>query len=78
MKTTALTLATILGLSATSVLAETMVEDTDGSGGYSMEELMTAWPNMTDELFAQLDVDASGEVSADELTAAKEAGLIVE
>lgn len=78
MKTTALTLATVLGLSATSVLAETMVEDSDGSGGYSMEELMTEWPNMTEELFAQIDVDGSGEVSADELTAAKEAGLIVE
>ena len=78
MKHTALSFATILGLSVTSVWAETMVEDADASGGYSMEEMTAAWPDMTEELFVQLDVDASGEVSADELAAAQEAGLISE
>ena len=78
MKHTAFSFATILGLSVTSVWAETMVEDADASGGYSMEELTAAWPDMTEELFVQLDMDASGEVSADELAAAQEAGLISE
>lgn len=78
MKLAALTLGTVLALGAAQVHAETMVEDMDASGAYSMEELQTAYPDLTEEGFAQLDLSADGEVDADELAAAREAGVIAE
>lgn len=78
MTTKAITLAALIGLAAGPVLAQTMVEDADGSGGYSMEELTAAYPDLTAEGFAEIDVDGDGEVSSDELTAAIEAGVIEE
>jgi len=78
MTTKAITFAALIGLAAGPVLAQTMVEDTDGSGGYSMEELAVAYPDLSAEGFAEIDIDGSGEVSADELTAAIEAGVIAE
>lgn len=78
MTTKAITFAAILGLAASPVLAQVMVEDTDQSGGYSMEEMTAAFPDMTPEAFAEIDVDGNGEISADEWAAAKEAGLISE
>ena len=71
-------IAAIFGLTATPLLAETMVEDTDSSGSYSMEELTASYPELTEALFMEMDVDASGEVSPEELTAAVDAGLIEE
>lgn len=65
-----------IALLATPALAETMVEDTDGNGTFSMEEVAVAYP-LTEELFSQIDTDASGDVSQDELTAAVEAGVLV-
>lgn len=76
MTTKALTFAALLGLAAGPVLAQTMVEDMDASGGYSMEEMTAAYPELTEETFAEIDVDGDGEVSVDELAAAQEAGLI--
>ncbi|WGW03267.1 EF-hand domain-containing protein [Tropicibacter oceani] len=58
--------------------AETMVEDTDGNGTYSIEELMVAYPAMTAEDFAAVDTDADGAVSPEELSAAVEAGVVAE
>ncbi|WP_273282023.1 hypothetical protein [Pseudooceanicola atlanticus] len=55
-----------------------MVEDTDSSGSYSMEELTVSYPELTEALFMEMDADASGEVSPEELTAAVDAGLIEE
>ncbi|GAA6150177.1 EF-hand domain-containing protein [Pseudooceanicola nitratireducens] len=66
-----------IALLATPALAETMVEDTDGNGTFSMEEVAVAYPELTEELFSQIDTDASGDVSQDELTAAVEAGVLV-
>lgn len=68
----------VLGLTATPLLAETMVEDTDSSGSFSMKELTVSYPELTEALFMEMDVDASGEVSPEELTAAVDAGLIEE
>lgn len=76
MKKIVLTLAAAAAFFAVQAQAETMVEDTDGNGTYSMEEMAAAYESMTDELFAQIDADGNAEVSAEELAAAVEAGLI--
>ncbi len=52
------------------------VADTDGDGVYSMEELMAAYPDLTDEVFVLIDANADGAVDADELAAAQEAGTL--
>ncbi len=76
MKTTTLTLATILGLALTPAFAETIVEDADQSGGFSMDELKAAYPDLTEELFVLMDTDGSGEVSTDELIIARDEGVV--
>ncbi|WP_417250342.1 EF-hand domain-containing protein [Celeribacter sp.] len=75
MKTFALTL-TAATLASAPLFAQVMVEDMDASGGYSQEELMAAYPSVTEEAFIAIDADASGEVSEEELAAAQEAGLL--
>lgn len=54
----------------------TVVEDTDQSGTYNMGELAAAWPELTPEMFNQIDTSGDGEVDAMEWEAAVEAGLI--
>ncbi len=56
--------------------AQTVVTDADGNGTYSIEEMTAAYPDMTPELFAEIDANADGAVDADELKAAQEAGKI--
>ena len=68
--------AAILGLAASPLLAETMVQDTDGSGSYSMSELIVAYPDLTPEVFGQIDTDTSGDVSEAELADAVDAGVL--
>jgi Ca2+-binding EF-hand superfamily protein len=74
-KTLTATIA-LLGFAATPLLAETMVQDTDDNGSFSMEELVVAYPDLTEALFAEIDADGSGEVTEEELTAAIDAGVI--
>ena len=76
MNKTLIAFALTLGLSAVAAEAQTTVSDTDGNGVYSIEELTAAYPDMNPGLFAQIDVDGSGAVDADELQAAREGGLI--
>jgi hypothetical protein len=76
MKKTLIAFALTLGLPAVAAQAQTTVSDTDGNGVYSVEELTAAYPDMSAALFAQIDVDGSGAVDADELQAAREGGLI--
>ena len=71
------TLAMIgLATLATASLADTAVEDADGDGTYSMEEILTVYPNLTDEVFAEIDTNDDGAVDADELALAMAAGLL--
>ena len=77
MKKSNIALAAILAFGATAAAAQTMVEDTDGNGTYSMEELMVAFPDLTEETFATVDTNADGQVDADELAAAEESGVLV-
>jgi hypothetical protein len=76
MKNVVLTLGTMFALTAGAALAQVTVEDTDGNGSYSMEELMVAYPDLTEDLFGEIDADGDGEVSPEELTAAQEAGQL--
>lgn len=68
--------ATILAFGATAAQAQTVVADTNGDGVYSIEELQVAYPDLTADAFAEMDVDGSGQIDADELQAAREQGLI--
>jgi hypothetical protein len=78
MKLAAFTVGTVVALSAAQVQAETLVEDMDASGTFSMAELQYSYPDLTEDVFAAIDTSGDGEVDMDELTAAREAGLIAE
>lgn len=64
----------VLALSATSVLAAPT--DSDGNGSYSMEEMAEAYPDLTEEEFADMDANEDGEIDEVELADAIDAGMI--
>lgn len=67
-------LATLLGLGASAAMAE--VEDANGDGVYSMDELKVTYPELTEDIFAQLDANNDGALDADEMAAAQAAGIL--
>lgn len=77
MKTHILFLAAVMALTAVQASAAT-VEDADGNGSYSMEEMAAAYPDMGEEAFADIDTDESGEISPEELAAAVESGALAQ
>lgn len=62
----------VLGLS-TAAFAQAATDfasvDTDVNGGVSLAEAQVAWPDLTEEAFTAADIDASGELSAEEYDA---------
>lgn len=66
---------TAMGL-ATTAIAEVVVEDADENGAISYAELVVAYPDLTEEAYAALDTDESGELSMEELKAAMESGAL--
>ena len=56
--------------------AQTMVEDTDGDGVYSMEEMRAAYPDVSDDVLVQIDVNEDGAIDEDELAAAIAVGVL--
>ena len=77
MKTNALILALLTGMGATAAVAmETAIEDTDGNGVYSQEELVAAFPELTDDTFRKIDANGDGEVDTAELETAEEEGWL--
>ncbi len=78
MKKSVLILSTVLAFSGVQTFAETVVADTDGNGSFSMDEMVAAYADLTEEAFKAVDTDANGEVSAEELAAAKAAGTIAQ
>lgn len=78
MKTTLLALAATLAVTAGMATAMVEIEDADGNGSYSMDEMMVSYPDLTESDFAELDADASGELTDDELLAAVEKGILAE
>lgn len=77
MKKFALVLA-VSALSTTAVFAEDaaapVVVDTDANSTFSLAEVQAVYTAVTEEAFKAADTDASGELSADELKAAVDAG----
>ena len=73
-----LTATALAALVATPLMAQDMatVADTDGNGTFSMEELQVAFPDLSEEVFAEIDTSADGEVDTAELEAAIGAGLL--
>lgn len=72
MKKIILSSLVVLGLS-TAAFAQAATDfatvDADASGGVSLVEAQAAWPDLTADAFAAADVDANGELSADEYAA---------
>lgn len=64
-----------LSVSATAMSAESSA-DTDGDGLLSYNELLAAYPDLTEETFTAIDTNADGAVDADEMKVAQEAGLL--
>ncbi len=71
-------IAAALTLGASAAAAQTTVADTDGDGVFSMAEMQVAYPDLTPETFADMDVDGSAMIDADELQAAREQGFIAD
>jgi Ca2+-binding EF-hand superfamily protein len=71
----ALTLVAGLAL-ATSAFAMGETIDTDGDAKLSMDELLVAYPTLTEDAFKQMDTNADGSVDMDEFEAAVNAGQI--
>ncbi len=64
-------------LTATAVFAQDaapVVADADANGTFSLAEVQAVYTAVTEEAFKAADTDASGELSADELKAAVDAG----
>ncbi|MFV0493178.1 MAG: EF-hand domain-containing protein [Pseudorhodobacter sp.] len=75
------TLAFSTALLAAPVMAQVAAEDiadADGNGLWSMEELQVAYPDLTEEAFAQIDTSADGQIDRAEYDAAVEAGAFAQ
>ena len=75
MKTFALAMCAMT-FAAAPLLAETVVQDTDGNGSCSMAELLVIYPDLTEEAYVAMDTDESGELSVEELETAMAADLL--
>ncbi len=70
-----LSFAATLGLVAVQASAAEIV-DANGNGTFSIEEVVTAYPGMTEKAFHAIDTDGTGEWSTEELGAAIKKGII--
>ena len=69
---------TTLAAALLALPALAAVEDTDGDGMYSLEEVQAAYPTVTEETFAEIDADGDGMLTEEDVAAAEEAGLLAE
>lgn len=58
------------------VNAQTVLTDADGNGVYSLQELVDAYPDLTEEAFKAADRNADDALDEAELSAAIAAGQI--
>ncbi|MGL6211532.1 MAG: EF-hand domain-containing protein [Paracoccaceae bacterium] len=63
---------------ATAAVAQTLPEiaDTDGNGTWSLAELQTVWPDLTDEVYLTVDANADGGADTAEVTKAMADGIL--
>ncbi len=52
------------------------VEDSDGDGMFSFDEMLVAYPTLTEETFITIDTNGDGGIDEEELAAATEAGVL--
>ncbi len=78
MKRIAALMTLTFGLAATAALAadEVEISDVDGNGTFSYAELVVAYPELTEELFSQIDTDGDGEVNEEEMMTAQGAEVL--
>ena len=78
MNRTTITLAAVLAFGGMQAMADdpAPVQDANGDGLYSMEEMLVAVPDLTPETYAKVDANGDGGVDMTELTAALAAGTI--
>ncbi len=74
MKVFALTVTSAAILAAASAWAA--VEDTNGDGLYSFEEVLATYPALSESAFLDMDADGDGMLTAEEVAAAEAAGLL--
>lgn len=70
----ATTFALALTLPAAALAQDAM--DADGDGMVTMSEFQDAMPDAEADTFSQVDTDADGALSAEEIAAAQEAGTL--
>ncbi len=68
-------LATFVAFSANAMSAEI---DTDGDGKASLAELQVVYPELTEELFQDIDTDADGFVNGEEMAIAVETEMLLD
>lgn len=71
---TAATFAIALTLPAAALASDAM--DADGDGLVSAEEFAAANPDAAEGTFEQIDTNADGALADDEISAAREAGVL--
>ena len=72
MKKIVLSTLVVLGLSSAAfaqAATDFATVDADASGGVTLAEAQVAWPELTEEAFTAADIDANGELSAEEYVA---------
>lgn len=79
MKHIALTFVGLIGFATLPAVAQDLPEiaDTDSNGIWSLTELQTAYPDLTEDVFLTLDANKDGGVDTAELTTAVAAGTLV-
>ena len=78
MKSNLFTLCTVLGLAlplANPATSATQI-DTNGDGVLTLDEVQAIYPDITEDLFTAMDLNADGTLDDDETIAAQEAGLL--
>jgi len=75
MKRFIIALGATTALMSGAALAATEI-DADGDGVFSYDEMVAAFPEMTEETYIAVDANADGMVDTEELAAAQEVGLV--
>jgi hypothetical protein len=70
--------ALVASLCALPALAQMSDVDADGNGMASFDEVVAIYPSVAEEDFAAMDTNADGFLDEAEMTAAIEAGSLVE